>query len=63
VPGHPSRATASRVLAVATGVLVLGAVTDPGATAHAGSPETAKKRQQHTGGVSLPVVTSPNVRW
>jgi hypothetical protein len=35
----------------------------PAASAHPGSPHTAEKRGQFTDGVSLPVVTSDNVRW
>lgn len=62
MPRHPSRATTSRVLAVTGTALLLAVVTAPSALAHAGSPETAKKRQQFTDGVSVPVVTSPNVR-
>ncbi|MDQ1670443.1 MAG: hypothetical protein QOE40_2504 [Actinomycetota bacterium] len=51
-----------RVLVAATAALLVGAGLAPSASAHPGSPETAKKRQQYTAGVSVPVVTSPNVR-
>lgn len=51
--------------AAVTGALVLsGAVLAPSAAAHqTDRPETATKRQQFTDGISVPVVSSPNIRF
>ncbi|MDQ1629895.1 MAG: hypothetical protein QOI54_3639 [Actinomycetota bacterium] len=53
----------ARVLGATVTAILVAAVLAPGAGAHGGGgPETAKKRAQYMDGVSVPVVTSPNVR-
>ena len=51
--------------ATVAGALVLsGAVLAPSASAHqTDRGETSKKRQQFTDGISLPVISSPNIRF
>ena len=65
MPVLPSRARrAARPLVVAAALLVTGAVAAPPATAHQSDASSAsKKRQQFTDGVSVPVISSPNIRF
>lgn len=51
-------------LAAAATLLVAGAVMAPAAAAHqTDRGETSKKRQQFTDGLSVPVISSPNIRF
>jgi len=53
-----------RALAATAAVLAAGALAAPSAAAHEnGQSTTSTKRQQFTDGVSVPVISSPNVRF
>jgi hypothetical protein len=59
-----SRAPLSRAVAAAAVLTLAGAVMAPAASAHETDREnTSKKRQQFTDGVSVPVISSPNIRF
>ena len=64
MPVLSSRArVVARPLVVAAALLVSGALAAPPATAHQSDVSSAsKKRQQYTDGVSVPVISSPNIR-
>ncbi|MGH8893069.1 MAG: LVIVD repeat-containing protein, partial [Actinomycetes bacterium] len=53
-----------RPIALAAAILVAGAGFAPAAAAHpADGSNTSQKRQQFTDGISVPVISSPNVRF
>jgi hypothetical protein len=54
----------TRSLAAVAALVLAGTVLAPAASAHETDPERmSKKRQQFTDGVSVPVISSPNIRF
>ena len=62
----PTRRLSRSVLSLTAGaaLVLAGVVTAPSASAHqTDRGETSKKRQQFTDGISVPVISSPNIRF
>ncbi|HEX6935660.1 MAG TPA: hypothetical protein VF227_03990 [Actinomycetes bacterium] len=61
---RPSLSRAVRPLAAGAALVVVAVMTAPAASAHeTDTSTTSTKRQQFTDGVSVPVISSPNIRF
>lgn len=61
---RPSLSRAVRPLAAGAALVVVAVMTAPAASAHeTDTSATSTKRQQFTDGVSVPVISSPNIRF